>query len=175
MRIGDKVETGAPYTPQWRHGRVVGFDKMHADEHITRVVWAECPMRPEAVFDHVELRPFDGRSKTENDSPSEAVERGPIPQVLAMKVKEKNDWEALTYFANGVELRPDTHSHARIRFPDGTEEVRRIHWRTESRNYWRKMADHNHRETVDSQVPYIRVDYFGVEVQIKLTLVEVIL
>lgn len=91
-----------------------------------------------------------------------------------MKVKEKIKGQGLVYFANGTELRPDKHRSARIRFPDKSERVMAIHWRTESHRL--PQASYiNLDYFVDSQVPYIKLNHRGVEIQIKLTLVEVIL
>lgn len=66
MRIGDKVEIGAPYTDEWDHGEILSGD-VCADGTV-RVRWAvgQC-----VFWAHLdELKPFDGRQKCENDSPT---------------------------------------------------------------------------------------------------------
>ncbi len=89
-----------------------------------------------------------------------------------MKVIEKNHRGALTYSTNGVELRPGKPHTALIRFPAGTEKVHHIEWHTETLSY-NDMGGLS--GPIESEVPYIKLDYLGVEVGIKFTLVEVIL
>lgn len=69
MRIGQTVEHGAPYTPEWDYG-TINYTDPHRDS--VRVKWnrAAC-LYWEDVDD---LTPYDGRRKTENDSPSDPID-----------------------------------------------------------------------------------------------------
>lgn len=86
------------------------------------------------------------------------------------KVTEKNDWGyIITYAGKNHELIIPKSKKLRVRFPDGTEHLLPVVLEENIEH----VNDMGQEYTVRSQVPYIRVEIFGLKTEIKLLGLEV--
>jgi len=85
------------------------------------------------------------------------------------KVKERNDWDHLTYFAGPYKLAPVFTPEVLVVFPDGTRANYAVVWKEETS----RGNDMGNVYSVKNQVPYIQVAVHGMFVHVKLTLLEI--
>jgi len=91
-----------------------------------------------------------------------------------MRVIEKNNWEKLTYYLDTADpvvwLEPDDCRAVIVRLPSGTEKRFEVDWRKEVRGYPVRGTS----GTVSSMVPWITIEYEGLQVSRKLKSMDVL-
>lgn len=80
-----------------------------------------------------------------------------------MKLKVVNDWEYLKWYIGKEEITNKLKSLT-IKFNDGCEKKFRIHWKDNHTTVY----DHGHEYPVTQKIAYIKINYHGHDILIRL-------
>lgn len=88
----------------------------------------------------------------------------------AYEIVEKNEWENLTYWCNGVQLGPDL-VEGLFQWPNGSRSEHKVIWLKRSRD----CHDHGHTYQVESYIPGVEVSTYGITHFVELNLLSLVI